>query len=184
VKTLLTGLILLLAAPNKEPDVAVPPGVWKPLPPSQPGEWRWRYPEQGQTFSEYKAAQPTGPTATRQTVYLQPFFTRPPPDATELERIAAMLEGFFDREVSTLPPRALPAGAYVRERRQVDVLRLLALLSNGRPSRKDKGKHRIDQKIIDDYYLGIQSQKLLRYMRSNKTGTTGDNCFQTFKMLA
>jgi archaemetzincin len=125
VKVLLTGVILLLAAPNKEPDVAVPPGIWKPLPPPQQGEWRWRFPEKGQTFAEYKAARPTRPTATRQTVYLQPFFTRPPTDAHELERIAALLEGFFARKVATLPPRSLPASAYARGRRQVDISRLV-----------------------------------------------------------
>ena len=133
VKVLLTGLILLLAAPNKEPDVAVPPGVWKPLPPPQPGEWRWRFPEKGQTFAEYKAARPTRPTAKRQTVYLQPFFTRPPPDPRELERIAAVMQGFFAHEVATLPPRPLPAAAYSRGRRQVDVLRLAKAMVRTRP---------------------------------------------------
>jgi len=133
VKVLLTGLILLFAAPNKEPDVLYPPGVWKPLPPPQQGEWRWRFPEKGQTFLEYKAARPTRPTASRQTVYLQPFLTRPPPDARELERIAALLEGFFARKVTTLPPRALPPAAYVRGRRQVDVSRLARALVRALP---------------------------------------------------
>jgi archaemetzincin len=134
LKTLLTTLILLLAAPNKEPDVAVPPGVWKPLPPPQPGDWRWRFPETGQTFREYKAARPTRPTAKRQTVYLQPFFTRPPTDRRDLERIAAVLEGFFAREVKTLPPRSLPADAYARGRRQVDVFRLARAMAKALPA--------------------------------------------------
>jgi len=106
----------------------VPPGAWKPLPPPQQGEWRWRFPEKGQTLREYKAARPTRPTAARQTVYLQPFLTRPPPDRRDLERIAALLEGFFARKVTTLPPRSLPPAAYVRGRRQVDVSRLARAL--------------------------------------------------------
>jgi archaemetzincin len=133
VKTLLTGLILLLAAPNKEPDVAVPPGVWKPLPPARPGEWRWRFPEKAQTFAEYKAARPTRPTAMRQKIYLQPFLTRPPADPRDLERIAAVLKGFFAKEVATLPPGPLPPAAYVQSRRQVDVLRLAKAMVRTRP---------------------------------------------------
>lgn len=134
MKTLLAGLILLLAAPNKEPDVLVPPGVWKPLPPPQPGEWRWRFPEAAQTFREYKAARPTRPTPVRKAVYLQPFYTRPPPDARERERIATLLEGFFGHEVRTLPPRALPALCYARGRQQVDVLRLARALAKTLPA--------------------------------------------------
>jgi archaemetzincin len=134
VKTLLTSLILLLAAPNTQPDVPIPPGVWKPLPPPQPGDWRWRFPEKGQTFREYKAARPTRPTAERQTVYLQPFYTRPPPDRRELERVAALLGGFFAREVKTLPPGPLPASAYARGRQQVDVFRLARAMARSLPA--------------------------------------------------
>ncbi len=134
MKTALAALILLLAAPQVEPDVPVPPGVWKPLPAPQPGGWRWRFPEPAQTFREYKAARPTRPTAVRQAVYLQPFYTRPPPDPRDLERIATLLAGFFGHEVRTLPPRALPAGTYARGRKQVDVFRLAKALARALPA--------------------------------------------------
>jgi archaemetzincin len=127
VKTLGIGLLLLLAAP-REPDVAVPGGFWKPLPPPRPGEWRWRYPERGQTFAEYKDAQPVRPTPPRRTIYLQPFLTRPPRDARELEHVRGLLEAFFGLEVAVLGGRPLPPGVYVRRRRQVDVLRLAKAL--------------------------------------------------------
>jgi archaemetzincin len=125
MKALSLGLVVLLLAADKKPDVFVPPGVWKPLPPPKQGEWRWRFPEKGQTFAEYKAAGPTRPTERRRTIYLQPYLTRPPADPRDLERIAAVLRAFFGRPVKTLPPRPLPDAAYVRGRRQVDVARLV-----------------------------------------------------------
>lgn len=137
MKTVLAAPILLLAllaAPQEEPDVPIPPGVWKPLPAPQPGEWRWRFPEAAQTFREYKAARPTRPTPARQAVYLQPFYTRPPPDLRQTGRIATLLAGFFGHEVRTLPPRALPAKAYARGRKQVDVVRLARALARALPA--------------------------------------------------
>jgi archaemetzincin len=120
VRPLLVSLLLLAA---REPDVPAPPGLFRPLPPPEPGEWRWVYPEEGQTFAEYRESGPVRATEERRTIYLVPFLTRPP-DPGLLDGIASVLEAGFGREVRTLPPAPLPSGAYVRARRQVSALDL------------------------------------------------------------
>jgi len=122
VRLLLLGLLFLAA---REPDVAAPKGLFKRLSAPQPGEWLWVFPEEGQTFAEYKASGPVRPTAERRTIYLVPHLTRPLPDPELLARIRAVLEGYFGLEVRTLPRAPLPTGAYVRTRRQVSVQALV-----------------------------------------------------------
>ncbi len=113
---------LLLAA--REPDVAAPKGLFRRLKAPEPGEWLWVFPEEGQTFAEYRESGPVRPTAERRTIYLAPFLTRPARDPELLQRIASVLKAAFGSEVSVLPPAPLPSGAYARERRQVKALDL------------------------------------------------------------
>lgn len=122
---LLALAFLLLAA--REPDVPAPKGTRR-LPPPAPGEWLWTFPEEGQTFAEYKASDPVRPTAARKVVYLVPFLTRPPKDPDLLPAIASVLAPAFAAEVRILPPRPLPSGAYVPSRRQVSALAVVTRL--------------------------------------------------------
>jgi archaemetzincin len=132
-------LILLLAAlggpalAGREPDVPAPKGLFRRLPPAQPGEWLWVFPEEGQTFAEYRESSPVRPTERRTMIYLAPFLTRPPADPGLLRAIEASLAASFGREVRTLPAAPLPSGAYVRARRQVSALALAPHLVRGMP---------------------------------------------------
>lgn len=128
---ILWPLLLLLAA--REPDVSAPPGLFRRLPAPEPGEWLWVYPEEGQTFAEYRDAAPVRPTAERRTIYLAPFLTRPPRDPEMISRIRAVLGASFACEVRTLPPAPLPSGAYVRERHQVQAFALAPHLVGSMP---------------------------------------------------
>lgn len=125
MRILSIGLLLLAA---REPDVPAPKGLFRRLPPAEPGEWLWTFPEEGQTFAEYREADPVRPTAERRTIYLQPFLTRPARDQELLGTIGAILKASFASEVRVLPPRPLPSGAYVRARRQVSAFALVPAL--------------------------------------------------------
>jgi len=127
VKLLLAGLLVVLAAP-REPDVENPGGFWSRLAAPKQGEWLWTYPEKGQTFKEYKAADPVRETGGRSRIYLQPFLTRPLRDPRLLDRLRSVLTAYFGREVVTLERRPLPNGAYVAKRRQVSAFGLAPYL--------------------------------------------------------
>ncbi len=131
VRILCLGLLLLAA---REPDVPAPKGLFRRLPAPEPGEWLWVFPEEGQTFAEYRESDPVRPTAERRIIYLAPFLTRPPDDPGLLERIGAVLGPSFGCEVRILPPRPLPSGAYVRGRRQVAALALAPHLVREMPA--------------------------------------------------
>lgn len=128
VRPPLPPLLLLLAAlaPAAEPDVPAPAGgPWRLLGAPREGEWRWHYPEESQTFAAYRESSPNRPSATRTTIYLQPFLTRPPRDPRLLDRTEALFRAFFGRPVKTLPNRPLPRGAWDGVRRQASVRRML-----------------------------------------------------------
>jgi len=131
VRLLCLGLLLFAAA--REPDVAAPKGLFRRLPAPAPGEWRWVFPEEGQTFAEYRESDPNRPTPLRRTIYLAPFLTRPPRDPALLDRIAALLAASYGCEVRVLPPGPLPSGTYERSRRQVSVLALAPHLVRALP---------------------------------------------------
>jgi len=125
-------LAILLMAGAKQPEVAAP-RFFRPLKQPRRGEWLYLYPEPGQTLSEYKAADPVRPTAKRQVVYLQPWWTRPPDDPRLTGKLAALLRAWFQREVRVLRGRPMPARAYDRQRRQFRIVPLIADLVGKRP---------------------------------------------------
>ncbi len=131
VRNLLLGLLLLAA---REPDVPAPKGLFRPLRAPKAGEWLWVFPEEGQTFAEYRASDPARPTAERRTIYLAPFLTRPARDPETLPRIAAVLRASFACDVAVLPPAPLPSSAYARGRRQVAALALAPHLVREMPA--------------------------------------------------
>jgi len=125
MRLLLLGVLILAA---RDPDVAARKGLDQPLPAPQPGDWLWVYPEEGQTFAEYRECDPVRPTPARRTIYLAPFLTRPLADPELLGRVRALLEASFGTEVRILPRAPLPAGAYVPSRRQVAIQALVPRL--------------------------------------------------------
>ena len=98
--------------------MAAPGRFWRRLGPPEQGSWRALYPESGQTFTEYAAANPVRGTAERRFIYLQPWLTRVPGETDVLERIARYLSAFYGREVRTLAVAPMPRKAYHRARRQ------------------------------------------------------------------
>jgi archaemetzincin len=109
---ILWPLLLLLAA--REPDVPAPPGLFRRLPAAEPGEWLWVYPEEGETFSEYREG--SGPP-TAGAGRLPLSLPHPPAATPRCRAIGAVLEASFGRGPDP-SPAPLPSGA-VRERRQV-----------------------------------------------------------------
>lgn len=124
-------LLLLLAA--REPDVPAPKGLFQRLRAPEPGEWLWVYPEEGQTFAEYRESDPVRPTGERRKIYLAPFLTRPAADSELMPGIRRLLGAAFAADVEVLPPGPLPSGTYVRERRQVSAFALAARLVEALP---------------------------------------------------
>ncbi len=128
------ALVALVAlGARKTPDVAAPGKLWVRLGPAQPEEWLYVFPEEGQTFQEYREGGPVRPTAKRKTIYIQPWLTRPPPDPRLLERLRDTLAAFFGRKAALLPPASLPETAYDHVRRQYAVSILIARLAEALP---------------------------------------------------
>ena len=80
----------------------------------QSGEWLAEHQEDGQTFAEYRKAEPILPKGERRVVYLQPLgeFDKDPQRLIELT--AEYLRIHFNRPVKllkTLPPSAVPESA-------------------------------------------------------------------------
>lgn len=109
--------VSVLAASQRSP-YAVPGPDWRarveqelvrlralhgPLPAPQPGDWVLSHPEPGQTFAEYLDGEPSRPTASRSTLYVQPIglFSA---EQREIVRLAAEYLGLYFR----LPVQILP----------------------------------------------------------------------------
>jgi predicted Zn-dependent protease len=134
VRLLALSVLVAGAAVAREPDVPAPKGLFRRLPPAEPGEWLWVFPEEGQTFAEYRESLPVRATPDRPAIYLAPFLARPPADRDLLAGLAAVLGASFGREVRVLPPAPLPAATYVRARRQVSALALAPHLARTLPA--------------------------------------------------
>jgi len=120
-------LLVVLAAP-KSPDVEAPGDFWRRLPAPRKGDWLAVFPEKGQTFAEYKRADPVRGSETRRRIYLQPWLTRPSTEPNLLSTIADLLGAWFGREVTILEPQPIPRRAYEPDRRQYRVTALAARL--------------------------------------------------------
>jgi len=72
--------------------------------PPKPGEWRYQYRENGQTFEEYVHGQPTLPSRERRTIVIQPIG----PFDAEREKILTLTIDYLGRYFN-LPTRREPA---------------------------------------------------------------------------
>jgi archaemetzincin len=70
--------------------------------PTRPGDWLESHPEKAQTFEEYVASRPNGPTATRTTIYVQPLGEFDADQTGLLDDTEAMLGLFFAVSVKRL----------------------------------------------------------------------------------
>ncbi|MHC4958405.1 MAG: archaemetzincin [Planctomycetota bacterium] len=124
---------LMLAAGPKKPDVAASK-FFEPLGRPSPGEWLALHAEAGETFAEYKAAEPMRPTSSRTRIYLKPWLTRPARDPEVLDRIAKALAAWFQRTVFTLAAEPLPLHAYDAKKRQYQVAGVAKVLVKELPA--------------------------------------------------
>jgi len=122
----------ILGAP-RQPDVEGPTGIFTRLGPPERGDWRTVFPEEGQTFLEYRDSDPTRGTALRTRIYLQPWLIRPADEPDLLAQAARVLTAAFGREVRVLPPHSLPARAWAPDGDRLRVAVLAAALRDGLP---------------------------------------------------
>ena len=77
------------------------------------GDWLEGHPEDGQTFAEYTAGNPTLPTAERKTIYIQPIGTFTPDQAKVLRLTADYMSAFYGLPVRL--EREKPIGTVPKE---------------------------------------------------------------------
>jgi archaemetzincin len=90
------------------------------------GEWLARFPEQGQTFDDYKGFCSNKRRAGRETIALRPFGPLSARARAALEPVRRFTEAFFDTKTVLLDESPLPEAA--RNEDQFDVTPLLACL--------------------------------------------------------
>lgn len=72
-----------------------------PLP--EPGDWLSAHTERGQSFDEFRAAQPNRPSEIRRTIYLLPMGQFPKGSSPPLETLRSYAAAFFQLPVKILP---------------------------------------------------------------------------------
>lgn len=72
-----------------------------PLP--QPGDWLSAHAERGQSFAEFRAAQPNRPDENRRIIYLLPLGEFPKGSSPALETLRSYASAFFQLPVKILP---------------------------------------------------------------------------------
>src|SRR5437764_3085346 len=75
-----------------------------PIPKPGPSDWLAVHEERGQTFGEFKAAQPNRPMQTRRVIYLQPLGDFVPERSPSIDKLQKFADAFFAMEVKALPP--------------------------------------------------------------------------------
>ncbi len=137
--TVLALLVLPLAWPwalwaaEKRPDVPAPGHFWQTLPAPKVGEWLDVFPEDGQTFREYREVGPTRPDRVRKKIYVLPLLTQPPSDKKLLSKLAQVMRAFYGLDVKVLKPQAMPKRAYRPGGRRFDILQLVPALRTALP---------------------------------------------------
>ena len=91
-------------------------------PMGKPGQYDWMatVKEEGQTFDEYIASDPTVPTADRNVIYVQPIGKFKPHQFDAIKIASDYIASFYGLNVKTLPLRALPAKLPETDQRMID----------------------------------------------------------------
>ena len=71
------------------------------------GDWLESHPEDGETFEQYVRSDPTLPTETRKTIYLQPVGDFSPQQTKVISQTADYMRAFFNLPVVMREPRRL-----------------------------------------------------------------------------
>jgi archaemetzincin len=104
------------------------------LNPPLPGEWMYIHHEKGQTFEQYKAANPVRPAPHEKKIYLQPLGEFSEIQKQVIEHTASYLTIFFQRETVVLPAwpeQVIPETG--RRNSQFHTGTILDLLEKNRP---------------------------------------------------
>jgi len=117
-------------APIRAAATRITPLHAKKKRPPGSGDWLDAHKEAGQTFDQYRAANPNGPTAKRTTLYVQPLGAFDPAQARLLNDTAELLAIFYSLPVKKLDPLELaliPASARRRRAGREQILSTAAL---------------------------------------------------------
>jgi archaemetzincin len=103
------------------------------LPPAKPGEWRWTFPEQEQSFERYIGGTVNRKCEHRTTFYLQPLGGAGTRYRETLERMRVYAEAFFGVPAKVLDPIPLFEDALDSKRGQYDASRIIQALAERHP---------------------------------------------------
>lgn len=79
------------------------------LGPAEPGSWRARFPEPGQTFAEYRGGRPNLPTPQRRTICLVAAGALDAEQRAVVDRVGEFMAAFYGLPLRRLPPFAVAA---------------------------------------------------------------------------
>jgi len=129
------------ASADECPSCPAPAGVPDPvgedgftrLGPPQPGEWRWSFQEQEQTFERYVGGPVNRRCAHRSTIYFQPLGKASARYREVLERMRTHAEAYFGVPARLLDPIPMAESAYAADRKQYQSTLVLQALAGRRP---------------------------------------------------
>jgi archaemetzincin len=98
------------------------------LGPPRPGEWRFSFPEEPQSFEQYAAGPVNRRCAHRTTFYLQPLGGAGARYRETLERMRVYAEAFFGVPAKVLDPIPMFEETLAEERGQYDATRIIGRL--------------------------------------------------------
>jgi archaemetzincin len=120
------------ARSERMPPQEVEEGFHK-LHPPKPGEWRWTFPEQEQSFERYIGGTVNRKCEHRTTFYLQPLGGAGTRYRETLERMRTYAEAFFGVPAKVLDPIPLFEDALNSTRGQYDASRIIQALAERHP---------------------------------------------------
>jgi len=87
-----------------------------PIPEPRPGDWLALHNERGQTFDDFKAAQPNRPAQNQHIIYLQPLGDFAPEKSPSNDKLREFASAFFAMEVKVLPPVKVDGSTFITRR--------------------------------------------------------------------
>lgn len=103
------------------------------LGPAKPGEWRWTFPEQEQSFERYVGGSVNRRCEHRSTFYLQPLGAAGSHYRDTLERMRVYAEAYFGVPATVLDPIPMVEAAFDSKRGQYDAGRIIQVLADRHP---------------------------------------------------
>lgn len=104
-----------------------------PLPPPQPGDWLYHFPEAGQTFEQFRGQLRNRRDNRRYVIYVVPLGVLRPQSERTVDIVAEYLDAYYDSPTKVLPRMAIPNVAWDAKRRQYDARRVLPALQRALP---------------------------------------------------